>query len=68
MYNYYMNKNSQSNDDNEVHKEGCAYMPNIENRLHLGAFTNCQDAVNEALRHDSDADGCYWCSRDCHKS
>jgi hypothetical protein len=68
MASYYVNKNAQSNGDHEVHKEGCSFMPSEENKKYLGNFNNCKDAVTEAKKYDSQADGCYHCSRDCHTS
>jgi hypothetical protein len=65
---YYMNKNAQENGDHEVHRTGCAWMPAEHNRKYLGDFTNCRDAVREAKKIDSDADGCAHCSPDCHTS
>lgn len=64
---YYVNKNSQSNGDHEVHKEGCSYMPELANRQYLGDFSNCRDAVRESKqRHYTQSNGCYWCSKECH--
>jgi hypothetical protein len=65
---YLVNKNAQNNGDHEVHKETCNHLPYPENRKYLGDFSNCQDAVKEAKKYDSDADGCYWCSNECHTS
>jgi len=48
MASYYVNKNSQANGDHEVHRTGCSFMPNAENRQYLGEFTNCRDAVKKA--------------------
>lgn len=68
MARYYVNKNSQSNGDHEVHKEGCSYMPDPENRLYLDNFTNCKDAVKEAKKTYTKSNGCYYCSNECHTS
>ncbi len=64
MSNYYVNQNSQANGDHEVHKEGCTYMPT--NRLYLGDFNSCHPAVESAKKVYPTADGCYWCSQECH--
>lgn len=65
MYsNYYVNQTPQTNGDHEVHKEGCTYMPTT--KLHLGAFISCRPAVEAAKKVYPRADGCYWCSRECH--
>ena len=68
MAKYYLNKQAQSNGDHEVHKLGCSYLPNPENRIYLGEFPSCHGAVREAKKHYAKADGCYWCSPDCHTS
>ena len=65
---YYVNKNAQSNGDHEVHKSGCTYLPSTENRLYLGNFSNCHDAVREAKKHYAQSNGCYYCSYECHTS
>jgi len=33
----------------------------------LGLFSNCKDAIEEATKIYSGADGCFFCCRDCHK-
>jgi hypothetical protein len=65
---YYVNKNAQSNGDHEVHKTGCSYMPQEENRIYLGTFENCRQAVKEAGRYYTQVNGCYYCSNPCHTS
>ncbi|KAA6320703.1 hypothetical protein EZS27_029556 [termite gut metagenome] len=64
---YYVNENAQPTGEHEVHKSGCAYIPNINNRRYLGQFSNCADAVREAKRYYSQVDGCYYCCPACHK-
>ncbi len=66
MPNYYVNKNAQTNGDHEVHETGCSYMPLDENRIYLGFFYNCADAVKEARKYYNQVNGCYYCSRPCH--
>ena len=65
---YYVNKHAQANGDHEVHKEDCKYMPDPANRQYLGNFSNCYQAVVEAKRYYSRADGCYYCCKECHTS
>ena len=62
-----MNINSQTNGDHEVHKITCNRLPNPENRLYLGSFSSGHDALIEARKFDSEADGCPDCSPECHK-
>ena len=64
---YYMNTNAQENGDNEVHEDGCAWMPDPKNRKELGEFGSCEDAVEEAKKTYPDtANGCVHCSKACH--
>jgi hypothetical protein len=68
MAHYYVNKHAQANGDHEVHKSGCSWMPEPENRIYLGDFTSCYRAVLKAKTIYSSADGCAYCCPDCHKS
>ncbi|WP_081811338.1 hypothetical protein [Hyphomonas beringensis] len=68
MSRYYVNMNSQSNGDHEVHKYGCSYMPREENRIYLGNFDSCAPAVREAKKTYSQSNGCYYCAYACHTS
>ena len=68
MDKYYVNKNAQSNGDHEVHKAGCTYMPDSQNRLYLGEFSSCHGAVAEAKKYYSKSNGCYYCCNPCHTS
>ncbi len=68
MDHYYVNKNAQPNGDHEVHTSNCNYLPSLDNRLYLGIFSNCADAVKEAKKSYSQSNGCYYCSRACHTS
>ncbi len=62
---YYVNRNAQQDGDHEVHRAGCRYSPNEENRIHLGRHADCRSAVKAAKRHYRTADGCYYCARAC---
>ena len=68
MAHYYVNRNAQPNGDHEVHKDGCAWMPALENRLYLGDFTSCHDAVRAAKVFFPRSNGCIHCSPACHTS
>jgi hypothetical protein len=66
-YKYYVNTKAQSNGDNEVHKDGCAWMPDPKNREYLGELESCEGAVEEAKKTYPDtANGCIHCSEECH--
>ena len=66
MANYYVNRNVQLNGDHEVHTHLCTYLPAEANRIYLGTFNTCHDAVREARKHYAQVNGCYWCATACH--
>ncbi|MEI7628939.1 MAG: hypothetical protein WCJ80_11905 [Bacteroidota bacterium] len=63
---YYVNTKAQSNGDHEVHTGSCVYLPSTENRLYVGYFSTCAEAVREAKKTYTQADGCYYCCRACN--
>lgn len=63
---YYMNDNAQWNGDHEVHRDTCHRLPAIHNRRSLGDHYGCYSAVALAKVYDPLADGCYYCSNECH--
>jgi len=65
---YYVNAKGQPNGDHEVHRLECSYMPDPTNCVYLGEFPSCHMAVAVAKKCFPKASGCYWCSRECHKS
>ncbi len=69
MSSYYLNLKTETNpnNNNEIHKEGCIRMPLI-NREYLGDFADGSVAVAEAKRRGYyKADGCKLCSPEAHK-
>ena len=68
MPKYYVNKNAQANGDHEVHEQSCSFLPKPENRIYLGVFNNCKEAVKRAKMYYTQVNGCYYCSNDCHTS
>ena len=68
MARYYVNKNQQANGDHEVHQEGCSFLPDVSNRESLGEHSSCDTAVAQAKRTYPTANGCFYCSRECHTS
>ena len=63
---YYVNKNTQPTGEHEVHSAECKYLPMLNNRIYLGYFDNCRDAIKEAYRYYDNVDGCYYCCSLCH--
>ena len=69
MPNYIVNRNGQAGSgDHEVHDLASSYncLPHPENRVALGYYAYCSDAINAARRYYSDSNGCRWCVPACH--
>lgn len=66
MPKYYVNRKEQDNLDHEVHTTGCQWIPEPHNRLYLGDFASCHEAVREAKKNYPQSNGCYYCSNPCH--
>lgn len=65
---YFINKNAQENGDHEVHTTGCGHAPDEENRIGLGNFNYCWEAVAVAKQKwpNDRINGCYYCANPCH--
>jgi hypothetical protein len=66
MKQYYVSKIAQANGDHEVHEGNCKYLPKLENRIYLGAFDSCKEAVRAANVFYVKVNGCVYCSTPCH--
>ena len=66
MPNYCVNNKAQPNGDHEVHTYTCTYFPS--DRTYLGEYPSCHGAVAKAKETHSRANGCAFCSKDCHTS
>ena len=64
MSSYYVRIKPQLNGTYAVHKKNCPFLPPAGNRLYLGEFNNCYDAVCKARQYFSEAENCYFCSRE----
>ena len=65
---YYFYNQVDKNNNHEVHKESCEYLPSPLNRTFIGYESDCRSALRRAKRDNPGKtfDGCYWCSRACH--
>lgn len=63
---YYVTQTAQDNGDHEVHTSSCSFLPGEMNRIYLGDFAYCSLAVAAAREHYAQANGCYFCSNECH--
>ena len=70
MSRFIVNRNAQTNDNNEheVHNItlGCNHLPDLENQVDLGEHQSCHGAVQAAKRTYPNSNGCYYCCNACH--
>ena len=68
MKDYYFNSSADDKGNHEVHTRDCSWLPNINNRVYIGYYSNCKDAISAAKnQHPSKSfDGCFWCCRNCN--
>lgn len=66
MERYYVNMDAQDNGDHEVHKTDCEWMPLQQDRIDLGEFPSCHEAVRKAKEYYTQSNGCFCCSKECH--
>lgn len=67
---YYINHSEQANGDHEVHRDDCAWLPDINNRTYLGYLLSSFDAIRVA-RQKFPAwliNGCAHCCPESHTS
>lgn len=67
MPNYIVNTRVDDNGYHEVHTSHCGHLPDSQNQRWVGSFDTCRLALKaaEGLGY-SPADGCGFCSPDCH--
>jgi hypothetical protein len=66
MHQYYVDRHAQPNGDHEVHRHGCTSM--AEDLDPLGLHEDCRSAVLAAGARFVQANGCFWCCRECHST
>jgi len=58
---YYVNRRRQKTGEHEVHVDGCPWLPVRKNRIELGEFGTCQQAIEAASAKFAKVDGCWHC-------
>lgn len=66
MPRYYVNKSKQKKGKHQVHRVGCKCIPEPHNRVDLGNHRMCHSAVKKARQRYKNANGCFYCSRECY--
>ena len=63
---YYVNRNSQSGGEHEIHTKGCSHPPLKKNRIPLKG-TNLREWKREGKKKNiSNMDGCGHCNKKYH--
>jgi hypothetical protein len=65
MQKYYLNKKPLLDGSYSVHKEGCPFIADTDQRIYLGKFNSCLEAVRTARVICTPSDGCYFCCMSC---
>jgi hypothetical protein len=66
LISYYLSKKTLETGEHEMHTSSCVILPDPNDRIYLGIFYNCQDALREAKRYFDDVDGCSFCTDCCY--
>jgi len=64
---YYVTATAQKTGEHEVHNWNCSSLPGVSNRLVVGSFDNCKDALKAAKKIFPQVDGCARCCPECNK-
>ncbi|EOO05017.1 hypothetical protein IAW_05836 [Bacillus cereus str. Schrouff] len=70
MSHYYVSLRVDDDGNHKLHTDNCVYLPDIKNRIYLGFFLNCQDALLAATAKFMfrSFDDCCLCCNECHAS
>lgn len=62
---YCVDTDARENGEHEVHRTDCALGP--EDKIALGPFPSCFEAVQAARRHYKKVNGCQYCCAECYR-
>jgi len=58
---YYLSREPRDGVGYEVHAENCQLIPKEEDRIYLGSFGNCYEALIVAKEYYHESCGCTFC-------
>jgi hypothetical protein len=61
---FYVDVKSRTNNYHLVHKEGCPFLPEKENRIYLGVNTSADNALGEARSYFNKSECCRFCMKE----
>jgi hypothetical protein len=59
---YFVAVRPRTNDFHSVHKEGCPFLPEADEKIYLGLFNSAHDAEEEGKKHFIKSKNCPFCS------
>ncbi len=62
---YYLNETAKPSGEHELHTSNCQSLPYAINRIYLGVFHNCQEAIVKAKQEYDNVIICPLC---CNKN
>jgi hypothetical protein len=65
---YYVALRPRTNENHAIHKEGCPFLPDDEQKIYLGKFSSGHDAVRESQQHFIKTKSCLFCSRELNEN
>lgn len=66
MTRYYVSTKGNANGYHEVHKSNCTHLPDLKNRLYLGDFLDCKNALKKVRLMSDQVNGCPSCLPCCY--
>ncbi len=67
MINYYISTDKDYSMGHGIHQEDCNHMPLIKNRIYLGSFYNCRQAMRLTKLTFQNCYPCEFCMSDCNE-
>lgn len=61
---YFVTVRPRINEFHSVHKEGCPFLPDGDEKIYLGSFDSDHDAEEEGKRHFIKSKNCPFCSKE----
>ena len=61
---YYVARKPQTNNHHAIHKEGCPFLPGNTDRIYLGIYDCCLDAVIMGKIYYKSARSCLFCLKE----
>jgi hypothetical protein len=61
---YFVATRPQTNRYHAIHREGCPFLPENENRIYLGNLSSVHEAIGAGLKHFRSSTCCLFCLKE----